>query len=109
MIQVKVDYSKDRIQSFTVSGHAQYAKKGQDIVCAGVTAVAFGSVNAITKLTGAKLDIKQGGKGGFLQVKVPDLDQGTDEKVQLLLEAMLVSMKTIEIDYGQYMKMILNK
>ena len=46
MIVVRV--SNDNI---TISGHAGYAEKGKDIVCAGVTALAQTLVGAITSLT----------------------------------------------------------
>lgn len=85
-----------------MSGHANFANKGEDIVCAGVSVVAFGSVNAIIALTGVELDIKQG-ESGFLKCTVPHtLEEETSKQIQLLLEGMLISLKTIERDYGSY-------
>lgn len=107
MIKVKVVRTGERISSFSISGHADFARKGQDIVCAGVSAVAFGSVNAVMSLTTVEPIIKQAGKdGGFLEVHFPETE--SDAKVQLLLEGMLVSLQTIERDYGKYMKIILS-
>ncbi len=98
-----------RIKSFTISGHAFYDEYGKDIVCAGVSAVSFGAINAVMALTGVKPDIEQG-KGGFLRCVIPDnLDEDTQEKVQLLLEGMVVSLQTIERDYGEYIKITSNK
>ena len=37
-----------------MSGHADFAEKGSDIVCAGASAVSFGIVNAIMSLTDVK-------------------------------------------------------
>ncbi len=106
MIKVTITRSpQGLIESFTISGHANYAKRGQDIVCAGASAVSFGTVNSIQVLTGVVPEIEQGGKGGFLRCSIPsELEQGIKEKVQLLLEGMLVSLETIERDYGQYIK-----
>ena len=105
MIKVKVVREGERVHSFSLSGHADFARKGQDIVCAGVSAVAFGSVNAILSLTNVKPKIDQAGKeGGYLEVTFPVTEE--DEKVQLLIQAMLVSLQTIERDYGKYMKII---
>jgi uncharacterized protein len=92
------------IRSFTLSGHAQFANRGQDIVCAGVSAVSFGAVNAVISLTGVEPMIEQG-KDGFLRCEIPgNLPEETEEKVQLLLEGMIVSLQTIEKDYGKHIK-----
>lgn len=111
MIKVTIDYApQERIVSFTLSGHSDFAKKGSDIVCAGVSAVSFGTVNAIMSLTDVNPEIEQGGEGGYLRCVIPEeLSEDTQEKVQLLLNGMLISLQTIERDYGKYIKIILNK
>jgi hypothetical protein len=92
------------IDSFTISGHAGFAMRGEDIVCAGVSAVSFGTVNSLIALTGIQPHIEQG-KNGFLRCDIPEIHlDSTQEKVQLLLEGMVVSLETIERDYGKYIK-----
>lgn len=105
MIHVHIKQTSDgNISSFKMSGHADFAEKGQDIVCAGASAVSFGSINAIMELTGAKPVIKQS-DGGYLECKIPDtLSSNAAEKVQLLLQGMIISLQTIEQDYGKYIK-----
>lgn len=105
MIQVTINRTKSgRIRSFVLSGHAFFAKRGKDIVCAGVSAVSFGTVNSIIALTGVKPAIKQD-KEAFLRCDIPEqLDKETQEKVQLLLGGMVVSLQTIEKDYGKHIK-----
>jgi uncharacterized protein YsxB (DUF464 family) len=104
MIQVNVKKAADRILSFEMSGHANFAEHGQDLVCAGASAVSFGTVNAILELTGIEPDITQE-ESGLLKVVFPDdLDKETDGQVQLLVKAMIVSLNTIEQDYGEYIK-----
>jgi uncharacterized protein len=111
MINVTIDYDpQEQITSFTLSGHANFAKKGSDLVCAGVSAVSFGAVNAVAALTGIEPVIKQGGEGGYLRCGIPeDISEEAQEKVQLLLAGMLVSLQTIERDYGKYITITLNK
>jgi uncharacterized protein YsxB (DUF464 family) len=100
--------SSGEITSFTLSGHAFFAEHGNDIVCAGVSAVSFGAVNAIIALTGVEPVIEQDQRGGFLRCDFPVLnDQKKAEQVQLLLEAMLVSLETIERDYGKHVKIVI--
>jgi Protein of unknown function (DUF464). len=94
---------KGFIQSFTIKGHANFARRGSDIVCAGVSAVTFGTINAVEALTGIVPDVDQGSEGGYLHCRIPEgLPAETEEKVRLLLEGMLVSLKTIERDYHEY-------
>lgn len=107
IIMRRADYSIDSIE---ISGHAESGPYGYDLVCAAVSAVSFGTVNAVYSLCQTKLKIEQGKKGGFLRCVVPDhLDQSNSEKVQLLLEGMLVSLKTIENDYSKYIQIKDNK
>jgi uncharacterized protein YsxB (DUF464 family) len=108
MIKVEIERTDEgKIKAFTMSGHANFAKHGQDIVCAGASAVSFGAVNSIIVLTKIQPHVTQGGKGGYLRCELPAIeDRATDEKVQLLLEAMLVSLQTIERDYGKYIQIV---
>ncbi len=110
MITVDFDYKEGKIISFTMNGHANFAKHGSDLVCAGASAVAFGAVNSIYSLTDIKPDIDAGKEGGYLRCRIPESDSAESlDKVQLLLEAMRVSLQTIEQDYGKYIKINLNK
>ena len=47
MISVNVTFIGKDVKSLTVSGHANYDKYGKDIVCAGVSAVVTGGINAL--------------------------------------------------------------
>jgi len=110
MIRITITRTESgNIQSFTMSGHANFANHGEDIVCAGASAVSFGTVNAIEVLTGVVADAKQG-EGGFLECVFPEnLSDATGEKVQLLLEAMVVSLQGIEKEYGKHIKITFKK
>jgi uncharacterized protein YsxB (DUF464 family) len=97
------------IQSFTMSGHALFANHGQDIVCAGASAVSFGSINAVHELTGIIPDIEQG-EDGFLSCTIPEnISEAIQEKIQLLLEGMVISLQTIEEQYGEHIKITFKK
>jgi uncharacterized protein len=111
MINVTIEKElSENIRSFEMKGHAEFAEHGKDLVCAAATAVSFGSVNAIASLTKVVPDVKQGQDGGFLKVLLPqNLDSKTNEQVQLIVQAMIVSLQTIEQDYGQYIKITFKK
>ncbi|GGA85873.1 ribosomal-processing cysteine protease Prp [Ornithinibacillus halotolerans] len=103
MIKVTIYRDNNQIKSFELSGHAESGPYGYDLVCAGVSAVSFGAVNAVLKLTEVDLDIEQGAEGGYLRVTIPaSVQPELMETVQLLFEGMIVSLETIERDYNQF-------
>ncbi|MDG4655376.1 ribosomal-processing cysteine protease Prp [Ectobacillus antri] len=104
MIKVTIHRTSLGIQSFEMTGHANFAEHGKDLVCAGVSAVVFGSINSIEALCHVQANINLGKNGGFLTYRLPELDNETFQKTQLLLEGMLVSLRTIEMDYGKYIR-----
>ncbi|ARF13082.1 MULTISPECIES: ribosomal-processing cysteine protease Prp [Sporosarcina] len=108
MIHVRImKEPSGRISVFEMDGHANFAEHGQDLVCAGASAVSFGAVNAIMQLTSIEPDVDQGADGGYLRVAFPVTDQ--DAQVQLLLQAMIISLQTIELDYADYIKLSFKK
>ncbi|MBM7701374.1 ribosomal-processing cysteine protease Prp [Metabacillus iocasae] len=111
MIKVTISRNEDKkIIAFTMNGHAQFAEHGKDLVCAGASAVSFGTINAIHALCGVTPHIDQAAKdGGYLHCKIPkNVDSTTFDKVQMLLEGMVVSLQTIELDYGNYINIQTN-
>lgn len=88
---------------FKVSGHAYYNDPGKDIVCAGVSAVTIGAVNAIEKLTG--LEPEAIIDSGLLKAETPySTDSFKNDQVQLLLEGMVVALESIVESYGKFVK-----
>lgn len=106
MINVTFERNKDEtIHTFTMKGHAMSGPHGQDLVCAGASAVSFGLINAVYEICQVPLIVDMKGEGGFLRCQVPDnLDPTTYEKVQLLFEGLFVSLKTIEEQYGEHIR-----
>lgn len=103
MISVRITRvsAEGTIVGFEVKGHAGYAKRGEDIVCAGVSAVTVGTVNSIETLTGISMDTSM--KNGFLSGTLSSIeDSDTSAKVQLLLESMVVMLNDIAESYGKY-------
>lgn len=104
MITITIVRSVEKaILRFTVSGHAFYNDPGKDIVCAGVSAVAIGAVNAIEKLTGLVPEALS--ESGLLKAETPYCDDPVrNDQVQLLLEGMVAALESIVESYGKYVK-----
>jgi hypothetical protein len=105
MIQVTVERQGSLILLIEISGHAESGPYGYDLVCAGVSAVSIGAVNAVMELSAIDLKVEQGGEGGYLKIAFPEmLLDNKMEKAQLLLEGMLVSLRSIENEYGEFIR-----
>jgi len=106
MIQVQVKRNAyKQLQSVQISGHADSGPFGYDLVCAGVSAVTFGAINAIEELCHVELVVVQEEDGGYLLCSVPDsIQQHPNEHVYLLLEGMISSLKTIEAAYSEHIQ-----
>ncbi|KIL36417.1 ribosomal protein [Cohnella kolymensis] len=102
MITITIVRNVDRhITRFTVSGHAFYNDPGKDIVCAGVSAVAIGAVNAIEKLTGLVPEAES--RSGLLIAEAPrSADPVRNDQVQLLLEGMVAALESIVESYSKH-------
>ncbi|WP_152654750.1 ribosomal-processing cysteine protease Prp [Oceanobacillus sp. CFH 90083] len=106
MIQITVFQSDNQVTAFELTGHADSGPYGYDLVCAGVSAVTFGAVNAIMKLCETDLDIDQGADGGYLAVKLPmNINSEKLERMQWLVQGMIVSLETIAESYGEHVQL----
>ncbi|WP_026690410.1 ribosomal-processing cysteine protease Prp [Alteribacter aurantiacus] len=106
MIRVSIERDENKhVSSFTMEGHADSGPHGHDLVCAAASALSFGTINAIAELCELELPVEMGSEGGFLSCRVPgDLGADTFEKVQLLLEGLVVSFRMLEEQYGEYIQ-----
>lgn len=96
------------IESIVIDGHAGYADPGKDIVCAAVSGISFGMINAIDMLLGVELPCEQG-ESGYLRCTVPALPPQVHEEVQLLLDGMVASLQSVAIEYGKFVRVQDNK
>lgn len=97
MIKVKVTYHLDNITNLTVSGHANSGEYGKDLVCAGVSAIVIGGLNAIENKQDYDIEIKD----GFVDLHAKTLPTTHD---QIVLKTMVTSLHTIEQSYRKYIK-----
>ena len=67
MIDIRYTQHGNHITSLEISGHAGFAESGNDLVCAAVSGITFGLLNALDELT----DVKKMTVGdNLIQVKV---------------------------------------
>lgn len=105
MTRITVRYSCGRPVGFTAKGHSGYADKGEDIVCAAVSALTETAYLGITEIVGADVDAEQ--KDGELRLTLkPDVSGESREKAELILETMLLGLRSIEENYSDYLKIL---
>src|SRR5690625_1072815 len=102
MIKINVYRKNNLITGFEISGHADSGPYGYYLVCSVVSAVSFGSINAFNSICDVDLSIDME-DSGYLKVKIPEeVSIEENERIQLIFEAMIVSLLTIENNYKEF-------
>ncbi|MGB9885976.1 MAG: ribosomal-processing cysteine protease Prp [Moorellales bacterium] len=100
MIRVDLYYRQGRPVGMVVRGHAGYAPRGRDIVCAAVSALAQTTVLALERLLGLRprLRIEEGYLECFLS------EEGFPPEAELLLESAALGLAEIERTHPSHLK-----
>ncbi len=98
MIQVSVGMCDEHIVSLQCKGHAGYAASGKDLVCAGVSSILFGALNALDELESGNAELRVTNSKISIRVKEDS------EHIQLLLKMILIQLKTVQESYQEYIE-----
>ncbi|MBO7703191.1 MAG: ribosomal-processing cysteine protease Prp [Solobacterium sp.] len=88
MIQAVLTVQNGLIKTARISGHSGSADKGEDLICAAVSAIVFGTCNALDEL-GSEADIEVSSN----LVKITGRD---DPLTQTILNTMDVQLRTVQ-------------
>lgn len=88
MIQAVLTVENGMIKTAEISGHSGSADKGEDLICAAVSAIVFGTCNALDEL-GSEADIEVSSN----LVKITGRD---DPLTQTILNTMDVQLRTVQ-------------
>ncbi len=103
MIQIRIVYQKDWIQSVRISGHAQANEPGKDLVCAGVSSIATGMLNALDQYfpKAVKLTL------------VDDIDplieiviNQQNPELNVVMQVFITQLETMEASYSDFVQII---
>lgn len=100
MVKIDLFYDDNCLRRVTIYDHANFAKKGQDLVCAGVSAIAFGMANSFYELCQNDVDIIIDDKN----TKIIFEKIHNQQVVDLLFEVLLLQIQTIANEYSDYIK-----
>lgn len=93
---IEIHRHKDGIK---MSGHANYAEHGKDIVCAGVSALVQTLIQSIEELTADQIQYSM--QPGTVDIKFGDLS----EHAQLLVSSFFVGVEMIASEYPNNIKL----
>ena len=92
---------KGRDLGLTIEGHAAFAAKGSDVVCAGVSAVALSCVAAIERV--AQLPVKVEQRDGYLEARFSAEGASGEQHTMLaaILGVMMIGLSEISASSPQ--------
>jgi len=100
MIKVTVIYIAKNVSELEITGHAQFADSGKDIVCAGVSAISLSNLMYAQKNNIGTFDVVE--KDGYLKVRVI----ASNPVLNSLLEAIIEGCSLMEMQFPNYIKVI---
>ncbi|WOO88063.1 ribosomal-processing cysteine protease Prp [Mollicutes bacterium LVI A0039] len=96
MIQVFVNRNvTDKVE---VTGHAQFAEAGSDIVCSAVSMIMYTIANKLDdldKFITIEIDEED---GGYMQIEVVK----SDDETKLLMDTLILGLEMIKEQYNEY-------
>ncbi len=84
---------------FAIEGHAGYARRGKDIICASVSALAINCINSIERFTEDAMETECNEKTGYLRLL---LTESVSKESQLLLDSLMLGLQDIQESYGSH-------
>ena len=96
MVRVHVKRHQGIIQEVEIRDPAGYADAGQDLVCAGVSSIAVGMMNALDEMVPEACDFVL--KEAYIKIEtiLPDATAG------ILLQGMYYQLSTMQESYADY-------
>lgn len=109
MIDVKILKNKHIIKGYRITGHANYATSGKDIICAGVSMISqtvLQSLVQVSKIREDEIIYNIDEDTGFLDVLIPDdLNDKVLNDSQVLLKSLVTGIEMMIEAYPDYIKM----
>lgn len=97
MVLVDITLNEKVIKKIVVKGHSNFATKGKDIVCAGISTVVIGGFNNLKRIEDYVYQVEEG-------LALVDTQDIVDSKDQIVLETIMTQLKTIEMAYPKSIK-----
>lgn len=104
MVKAEIYYHEGRSKGFVISGHAETAEPGKDVVCAAISALSQTALLGLDAYLREK-PIWKISDHGYLECWLPETLSAVDsEKAEVIIGALELGLRSIEKSYGQYLK-----
>ncbi|NQX84131.1 MAG: ribosomal-processing cysteine protease Prp [Mycoplasmataceae bacterium] len=101
MVLVNLKYSNNLIKYVEVSGHSEYlSKDGSDLVCASISSIMFGGLNALSQKGLPKKNLIM--EDNLIKI----INNFKSEVYNNIIDTIYFQLKTIESKYGEHIKII---
>ncbi len=98
MVQVKLLKKKKQLNKITISGHAGDVPAGENLVCAGVSTVVIGLLNAIDIMAAGSCKIVTNDDNTEIEII------NSTDKLETILKTGIIQLETIEEIYPKFIK-----
>ena len=95
MIKVSYQLDENKYSYLKVTGHAEFADEGQDLICAAVSSIFYGLMNALDEMPE---DAEVHDNPDDIEIRI----LSDDQTVQNYINLVLIQLKTIEYSYGDF-------
>ncbi len=105
MLKVKVSLKDDSIISLEAEGHTGLSARGNDVACAGASAVILGAVLGCTRHLNITPGIEQ--DDGYLYLCMPDnLSESDNRCAQAILATAILTLEEIGIQHPGHISIV---
>ena len=110
MIKIKKKKKKDNIVYFKISGHADSAAYGEDIICAAVTSAVQMTVNGLLEILNlTKIEYREEHGLAICNMRDSGLSGEDFIKADILTKSMETYLKSVADEYPEYVKIMIQE
>lgn len=102
MTNITIYCKNDKYIGICLSGHSGYADEGEDIVCAGISALTINFINSIDMLTDEPYGETENEEEGIIDFRFDNLP-GSD--AELLIKSLVLGLEQLENDYKDFISL----
>ena len=108
MIEVILNRADNEIRSFSVKGHAGDLEAGENIYCAGVSAITQTALLGLIKHLTPEVIYEI--SDGWISCELPDgLDEREQEKAQVILTTMEAGLLAMQEVYSEFLNVVIRR